>query len=79
MALVVKNAPANAGDVKDMSSIPGSGRSPGGGHSNALQYSCLENPMDRGVWWGLKELDVTEVTSHTHEKQFFLNLDKNMK
>ena len=62
VVLVVKNSPANAGDVKDMSSIPGSGRSPGGGHSNALQYSCLENPMDRGVWWGLKELDVTEVT-----------------
>ena len=49
MALVVKNPPANAGDVRDLGSIPGSGRSPGGGHGNPLQYSCLENPMDRGV------------------------------
>ena len=50
-ALVVKNPPANAGDVRDVSSIPGLGRSPGGGHGNPLQYSCLENPMDRGAWW----------------------------
>ena len=50
MALVVKNAPTNAGDVTDMGSIPGSGRSPGGGHGNPLQYSCLESPMDRGAW-----------------------------
>ena len=50
VALVVKNLPANAGDVGGMGSIPGSGRSPGGGHSNPLQYSCLENPMDRGAW-----------------------------
>ena len=59
---MVKNAPANAGDIKDMSSIPGSGRSPGGGHSNLLQCSCLEKPMDRGVWRGLRELDTTEAT-----------------
>ena len=45
--LVVKNSPANAGDVRDMNFIPGSGRSPGGGHGNPFQYSCLENPMDR--------------------------------
>ena len=51
VALVVKNPPANAGDARDMSSIPGLGRSPGGGHGNPLQYSCLENPMDRGAWW----------------------------
>ena len=51
MALVVKNLPANAGDIRDLGSIPGSGRSPGGGHGNPLQYSCLENPMDRGAWW----------------------------
>ena len=49
-ALVVKNPPANAGDIRDMDSIPGSGRSPGGDHGNPLQYSCLENPMDRGAW-----------------------------
>ena len=49
VALVVKNLPANAGDIRDTGLIPGSGRCPGGGHSNPLQYSCLENPMDRGV------------------------------
>ena len=51
VALVVKNLPANAGAVRDTGVIPGSGRSPGGGHGNPLQYSCLENPMDRGAWW----------------------------
>ena len=51
MALVVKNPPTNAGDIRDTRSIPGSGRSPVGGHGNPLQYSCLENPMDRGPWW----------------------------
>ena len=51
MALVVKNPPANAKDVRDMGSIPGWGRSPGGGHGNPLQYSCLEKLMDRGAWW----------------------------
>ena len=52
VALVVKNLPAKAGDIKDMDSIPRSGRSPGEGrHSNPLQYSCLESPMDRGAWW----------------------------
>ena len=48
---VVKNLPANAGNVKDTNLIPRSGRSPGGGNSNPLQYSCLENPSDRGTWW----------------------------
>ena len=43
--------PACQGDIRDMGSIPGTGRFPGGGHSNALQYSCLENPKDRGAWW----------------------------
>ena len=50
VALVAKNLPANAGDVRDLGSIPGLGKSPGGGHGNPLQYSCLENPMDRGAW-----------------------------
>ena len=50
MELVVKNLPANAGDIRDVGSIPGSGSSPGEGHGNLLQYSFLENPMDRGVW-----------------------------
>ena len=48
---MVKSSPASAGDVRDAGSIPGLGRSPGGGHGNPLQYSCLENPMDRGAWW----------------------------
>ena len=50
VALVVKDLPANAGDIRDVGSIPGSGRSPGGGIGNPLQYSCLENPMERGAW-----------------------------
>ena len=50
LALMVKNLPANAGDVRDTSSTLGSGRSLGGGHGNALQYSCLENPTDREAW-----------------------------
>ena len=48
---MVKNPPANAGVAGVIGSIPGSGRSPGGGHGNPLQDSCLENPMDRGAWW----------------------------
>ena len=49
VTLMLKNLPANAGDVRDSDSIPGSGRFPGGEHGNALQYSCLENPRDRGA------------------------------
>ena len=68
VVLVVKNPPANAGDVKDSVSIPGLGRSPGGGHGNPLQYFCLENSMDRGAWQATvhgvaKESDTTEATS----------------
>ena len=50
MVLVVKSPPANAGDIRGMGSILGLERSPGGGHGNLLQYSCLENPKDRGAW-----------------------------
>ena len=50
VALVVKNPPANTGDIGGLGSIPGLGRSPGGGHGNPLKYSCLENPLDRGAW-----------------------------
>ena len=50
MALAVKNLPANAGDIRDACLIPGLGRSPGGEYGNPFQYSCLENPMDRGAW-----------------------------
>ena len=51
VVLVIKNLPANAGDIRDTGSVPELGRSPGEGHGNPLQYSCLENPMDRGAWW----------------------------
>ena len=51
MALVIKSPPTNTGDIRGAGSIPESGRSSGGGHGNRLQYSCLENPMDRGAWW----------------------------
>ena len=62
---MIKTPPANAGDAGDIGLIPGSGRSPGEGNGNPLQYSCLENPMDRGTWWqrsawGCKESDTTE-------------------
>ena len=50
MVLLVKKQPINAGVVRDVGSIPGSERTPGGGHGNPVQYSCLENPMDRGTW-----------------------------
>ena len=65
VALLVKNSIANAGDIGDTGSIPGLGRSPGGGHGNPLQNSCLENPVDRGTWrstWGHKESNTTEHT-----------------
>ena len=65
VALVVKNPPANAGNLRDMDSVPGLGRSSGEGHGNPLQHSCLENPMDREAWRatvhaGCKESDTTE-------------------
>ena len=67
---MVKKPPTNATDVTDASSIPGLGRSPGGGHGNPLQYFCLKNTMNRGVWWatvhrvaqGCKDSDKTEAT-----------------
>ena len=66
VALVVKNLPANSGDIRDAGSIPGSGRSLGGGYGNPLQYSCLENPKDRGACWAsvhrVTESDMTQVT-----------------
>ena len=67
VALVVENLPVNAGDARDVGSITGSGRSPGGGNGNPLQYSSLENPIDRGAWWatvhGVAESGPTEWLS----------------
>ena len=72
---MVNNSPANAGDIKDLGSIPGSGRSPGEGHGYPVQYSCLENAMDRGVWrvtvHGVAEPDMTEANEHTHMSWLF--------
>ena len=66
VVLVVKNTSANAGNIRDLSLIPGSGRASGEGHGSPLQYSCLENPLDRGTWWAtvhrVAESDTTEVT-----------------
>ena len=58
---MVKSPPANAGDTRDVGSIPGAGKSPGGGHGDLLQYSCLQNSVDRRAR-GLKEWDTTKVT-----------------
>jgi len=70
--LVVKNASAKAGDERDSGSIPGSGRSPGGGHGNPLQYSRLENPKDRGSWWATvhrvakSQTLLKQLSTHAH-------------
>ena len=68
-----KNLPANAGDVRDVSSVPGLGRSPGEGYGKPLQYSCLENPVDRGAWQAafqrVSKLDITELT-YMHRPEF---------
>ena len=67
---MVKNLPANTGDVRDTGSILGLGRSPGGGHGNTLQYSCLENPMDRGAW---RAMDHGIAESQTQLKWFSMH------
>ena len=70
VAQVVKNLPANAGDVRAVGSVPGLERSLGGGHGNPLQYSCLENPMGRGAWWATVH---RVAKSQTQLKQFNTN------
>ena len=65
--LIVKNPPANAGDMRDLGSIPGSGRSAGVGNGTLLQYSCLENSMDRGAWW-VTVYRVTKSWTHLTEQ-----------
>ena len=70
VVLVVKNPPAKAGDVLDTGLMPGSGRPPGGGYGNPLQYSCLENPMERETWWAIVHRVTKSQTQlkqlHTH-------------
>ena len=74
---MVKNPPANAEDIRDMGSIPGLGRSRGGGRSNPLRYSCLENPSGQRSLagyspWGHKELDTMNETQHTHTHTYII-------
>ena len=59
---MLKNPPAHAGDIKEMGSIPGLGRFPGGGNGNPLQYSYLNNPMERGIWWAIVHGDAESWT-----------------
>ena len=61
MVLVIKNLPANAGDIRDVGLIPGSGRSPGGGNGKPPQYLCLETPMDRGAWQAIQSMGSQRV------------------
>ena len=71
---VVKNSPSSAGDVAEVGSIPVSGRSPGGGNGNPLQYSCLENPMDRGAWWAtVHGVTKSRTQLNTHTQTHWLN------
>ena len=69
---MVKNPPTNAGDIRDMGSIPGLGRSPGGGHGNPFQYSCLQNSMDRGAWQATvhsvaeSQTQLKQLSMHAH-------------
>ena len=77
VVLVVKNLTASAGELRDAGTIPGSGRSPGGGNGNPLQYSCLENPMNREAWagyspWGPQKSDMTksDLIHHTKDRKW---------
>ena len=78
MVQVVENPPANAGDIRYLHLILGSGRSFGGGHGDPHQYSCLGNPMDRGTWWatvhGVTESDMTEHAHKTMMTALILNI-----
>ena len=77
---MVKNLPDNAGDIRDTTSIAGSGRFPGGGDGNPLQYSCLENPVDRGAWWATfhgvtkNRTQPKRLSTHTHALSITGNL-----
>ena len=73
--LLLHHLPVSEGDAREFDSIPGSGRSPGEGNDNPLQYSCLENSTDREAWWatvlGVPELDVTELLSSMGQQEQF--------
>ena len=84
MLAVVENLPSSAGHLRDADSVPGSGRSPGGEHGTLLQYSCLENPVDRGAWRAIvhrvtkSETLLKHLLTHAHNvnhkgKEFFSN------
>jgi len=80
---VIKNLPANAGESRDMGSIPGSGRSPGGGNGNPLQHSCLEISMDRRAWWAIghgvsKESDMTWRLNHKTIMRWLLKVQNSV-
>ena len=74
VALAIKSPPVSAGDIRDVGSIPGSGRSLRGGHGNLLQYPCLENPMDRGAWWATvlrvtkSQTQLKQLSMHVHAR-----------
>ena len=72
--LVEKNLPASARNPRDMGSIPESGRSAGGGNGTPLQYSCLENPMDRGAWWAAVHRTITSQTRLSHQAHIVTNV-----
>ena len=69
MAIIVKNPPANAGDAGDAVSVLVSGRSPGGGNDNPLQYSCLKNPKDRGAWWAVVQRVASDTNSLKNQRE----------
>ena len=77
VALLVKNPPANAGETRAEGSNPGSGRSPGGGYSNPLNYSSLDNPMDRGTWWATahgvtkSQTRLKQLSTHTGARKTY--------
>ena len=85
VVIVVKNLPANAGDIRDTGSIPGLGRSPGGGNGNPFQYSCLENPMDRGAWRATvhgvtqSQTRLKRLSTHTHTHTRLIHVDGGQK
>ena len=80
---MVKSLPANAGDLRDEALIPGLGRSPGGGNGNVLQYSCQENPMDRGVWWApvhavaKSQTQLKRLNTHAHRIGYWVSACQN--